>query len=130
MEITENIKVFFKQDLDSLVAHSGRYKRDLTADRVDSLNTIDKTIATKEIAFAENVTWCVGKAIQACSIKSRKILTGVYLLDQLNKTVMKEIGYGQSRYWELKQIALDEFMENFDAYQKEIGLEPFIKLVK
>lgn len=130
MEVTENLKVFFKQDLNSLVAHSGRYKRDLTADRVDSLTTIDKTIATREIAFAENVTWCVGKAIQACSIKSRKILTGVYLLDQLNKPVMKEIGYGQSRYWELKQIALDEFMENFAAYQKEIGLEPYIKLVK
>lgn len=130
MEVTENLKVFFKQDLNSLVAHSGRYKRDLTADRVDSLTTIDKTIATREIAFAENVTWCVGKAIQACSIKSRKILTGVYLLDQLNKTVMKEIGYGQSRHWELKQIALDEFMENFAAYQKEIGLEPYIKLVK
>lgn len=130
MEVSENLKVFFKQDLNSLVAHSGRYKRDLTADRVDSLTTIDKTIATREIAFAENVTWCVGKAIQACSIKSRKILTGVYLLDQLNKTVMKEIGYGQSRYWELKQIALDEFMENFAAYQKEIGLEPYIKLVE
>lgn len=130
MEVTENLKVFFKQDLNSLVAHSGRYKRDLTADRVDSLTTIDKTIATREIAFAENVTWCVGKAIQACSIKSRKIPTGVYLLDQLNKTVMKEIGYGQSRYWELKQIALDEFMENFAAYQKEIGPEPYIKLVK
>lgn len=43
---------------------------------------------------------------------------------------MKEIGYGQSRYWELKQIALDEFMDNFAKYQKQIGLEPAFKLVK
>lgn len=130
MEITENIKVFFKQELDSLVAHSGRYKRDLTADRVDSLTTIDKTIATKEIAFAENATWCVGKAIQACSDKSRVILTSVYLLEQSNKTVMTEIGYGQTRYYELKQIAIDEFIDNFAKFQKRIGVELYIKLVK
>ncbi len=31
---------------------------------------------------------------------------------------MKEIRYGQSRYWKLKQMALDEFMESFTEYQK------------
>ncbi|BDR60341.1 hypothetical protein [Lactobacillus xylocopicola] len=126
----ETVRVFLKHDLGIFAIRSGRRKTDLLADKVDHLTTVNVERTTENIAFAENVTWCVGKAIQACSIKSRKILTGVYLLDQLNKTVMKEIGYGQSRYWELKQIALDEFMENFAAYQKEIGLEPYIKLVK
>lgn len=130
MEVTENLKVSLKQDLNMLVAHSARYKTDLTADKVDNLTTMDKTIVTEEIAFAENVTWCVGKAIQACSIKSKKILTGVYLFGHTNKEVMEEMGYSKSRYWELKQIAMNEFMENFAIYQKNIDIEPFIKLVK
>ena len=130
MEVTEYLKVFLKQDLDMFVAHSARYKTDLTADKVDNLTTMDKTIVTEEIAFAENVTWCVGKAIQACSIKSKKILTGVYLFDHTNKEVMKKMGYGKTRYWELKQIAINEFMKNFATYQKKIGIEPFVKLVK
>lgn len=118
MEVTEYLKVFLKQDLDMFVAHSARYKTDFTADKVDNLTTMDKTIVTEEIAFAENVTWCVGKAIQACSIKSKKILTGVYLFDHTNKEVMKKMGYGKTRYWELKQIAINEFMKNFATYQK------------
>ena len=126
----ETVRVFLKHDLGIFAIRSGRRKTDLSADKVDHLTTVAAERTTENIAFAEKVTWCAGKAIQACSDKSRKILTGVYLLDQLNKTVMKEIGYGQSRYWELKQKALDEFMENFAAYQKEIGLEPYIKLVK
>ena len=96
----------------------------LVSEKVDKLTTFDAKRTT------EKITWCIGKAIQAYSDKSRKILTSVYLLDHLNKTAMKEIGYGQSRYWELKQKALDEFMENFAEYQKKIGLEPYIKLIK
>ncbi|KGG55200.1 hypothetical protein [Lactobacillus sp. wkB10] len=130
MEVTENLKVFLKQDLDMFVAHSGRHKTDLTADKIDNLTTMDKVIATEEITFAENVTWCVGKAIQKCSIKSKRILTGVYLFDHTNKEVMKKMGYGKTRYWELKQIAINEFMKNFAIYQKKIDIEPFIKLVK
>ena len=118
MEVTENLKIFLKQDLDMFVAHSGRHKTDLTADKIDNLTTMDKVIATEEITFAENVTWCVGKAIQKCSIKSKKILTGVYLFDHTNKEVMKKMGYGKTRYWELKQIAINEFMKNFATYQK------------
>lgn len=74
----------------------------LVSDKVDKLTTLEAKRTTKKIVFAENITWCINKAIQACSDKSRKILTRVYLLDHLNKTAMKKIGYGQSRYWELK----------------------------
>lgn len=127
---TENVRVFLKCDTVKFVNCSGRRKTDLVSDKVDKLTTFDAKHTTKKIVFAENITWCIGKAIQRCSIKSRKILTSVYLLDHLNKTAMKEIGYGQSRYWELKQMALDEFMKNFAEYQKKIGLEPYIKLIK
>ena len=126
----EKVRVFLKRDLGKFVIWSGRRKTDLVSDKVDKLTTLDAKRTTKKIVFAENITWCIGKAIQSCSDKSRKILTSVYLLDHLNKTAMKEIGYGQSRYWELKQRALDEFMENFATYQKKIGLKPYIKLVK
>lgn len=126
----EKVRVFLKRDLGKFVIWSGRRKTDLVSDKVDKLTNLDAKRTTKKIVFAENITWCMGKAIQACSDKSRKILTSLYLLDHLNKTAMKEIGYGQSRYWELKQKALDEFMENFAAYQKKIGLEPYIKLFK
>ena len=109
----EKVRIFLKRDLGKFVIWSGRRKTDLVSDKVDKLTTLDAKRTTKKIAFAENITWCIGKAIQACSDKSRKILTSVYLLDHLNKTAMKEIGYGQSRYWELKQ---KEFMENFAEY--------------
>lgn len=52
------------------------------------------------------------------------------LAKELNKQVMVEMGYGSTRYFELKHIALCEFMENFAAHQKEINLEAYIKLVK
>ena len=42
---------------------------------------------------------------------------------------MKKMGYGKTRYWELKQIAINEFMKNFATYQKKIGIEPFVKLI-
>lgn len=124
----ENVRVFLKRDLDIFAIHSGRHKKDLVADNLDKLTTFN--VDVPKIKYAEKLTTCVGKAIAACSDKSLKILTSVYLLGHLNRIVMKEIGYGQSRYWELKQIALDEFMENFAKYQKQIDLESFIKLVK
>lgn len=40
------------------------------------------------------------------------------------------MGYGRARYYQLKRIALDEFMDNFVKYQKQIGLESAFKLVK
>lgn len=120
----EKVRVFLKRDLGKFVIWSGRRKTDLVSDKVDKLTTLDAKRTTKKIVFAENITWCIGKAIQACSDKSRKILTSVYLLDHLNKTAMKEIGYGQSRYWELKQIALDKFMQNFVGYLKNDRFGP------
>ncbi len=124
----ENVRVFLKRDLGIFAIHAGRHKKGLTADHLDQLTTFN--VDVPKIKYAEKLTTCVGKAIAACSDKSRKILTSVYLLDHLNRIAMKEIGYGQSRYWELKQIALDEFMDNFAKYQKQIGLEPAFKLVK
>lgn len=121
----ENVRVFLKRDLDIFAIHSGRHKKDLVADKLTTFN-----VDVPKIKYAEKLTTCVGKAIAAYSDKSLKILTSVYLLGHLNRIVMKEIGYGQSRYWELKQIVLDEFTENFAKYQKQIDLEPFIKLVK
>ena len=120
----EKVRVFLKRDLRKFVIWSGRRKTDLVSDKVDKLTTLDAKRTTKKIVFAENITWCIGKAIQACSDKSRKILTSVYLHDHLNKTAMKEIGYGQSRYWELKQIALDKFMQNFVGYLKNDRFGP------
>ena len=124
MIYTESVRVFLKRELAMFVIWSGRRKTDLVSDKVDKLTTLDAKRTTKKIVFAENITWCIGKAIQACSDKSRKILTSVYLLDHLNKTAMKEIGYGQSRYWELKQIALDKFMQNFVGYLKNDRFGP------
>lgn len=115
---TENVRIFLKHDIGKFVNWSGRRKTNLVSDKIDKLTTLGAKHTAKKIAFVENTTWCIGKAVQACSDKSRKILTSVYLLDHLNKTAMKEIGYGQSRYWELKQMALDEFKESVDAYRK------------
>ena len=43
---------------------------------------------------------------------------------------MKEVGYKKSRYWDLKHIAIDEFMDNFAKVQKEMNLNPSFKLIK
>ena len=58
------------------------------------------------------------------------MLTGVYILDKLNRVVMRDAGYKQSRYFDLKHIAIDEFMENFAKIQKEMNLNPSFKLIK
>lgn len=37
---------------------------------------------------------------------------------QSRKKAMKEIGYNQSRYWKLKKLAFEKFMQSFAEYQK------------
>ena len=54
----------------------------------------------------------------------------MYILDKTNREVMKEVGYKKSRYWDLKHIAIDEFMDDFAKAQKEMNLKPSFKLIK
>ena len=44
------------------------------------------------------------------------------LAKELNKQVMVEMGYGSTRYFELKHIALCEFAKNFEKYLKKYGI--------
>ncbi|CAM3140730.1 phage transcriptional regulator, ArpU family [Lactobacillus bombicola] len=119
---TDEVKDFFKHDLDHLLALCNRHRRDLLADNVDQLPVLTEERTDEDIAYAGKITWVVGKAIQACSVKSRKILTDAYLKRQLDKITMVEMGYSQARYYQLKQIALIEFADNFTAYLKEMGV--------
>lgn len=111
----KEVKAYLKNDLNHYLAQRNRHRSDLLADKVDRLTTLAKELTT-EIAYAENLTLATSKAIQACSDKSRTILTKVYLQKELNKQVMVEMGYGSTRYFELKHIALCEFMENFATH--------------
>ena len=43
---------------------------------------------------------------------------------------MRDVGYKQSRYYDLKHTAIDEFMENFAKTQKSMNLNPSFKLIK
>ena len=54
----------------------------------------------------------------------------MYIFDNPNRVVMKEVGYKKSRYWDLKRIATDEFVVNFDKIQKSMNLNPSFKLIK
>lgn len=119
---TDEVKDLFKHDLDHLLALCNRHRRDLLADNVDHLPVLAEERTDEDIAYAGKITWAVGKAIQACSVKSRKILTDAYLKRQLDKKVMVEMGYGSTRYYELKQLALAEFSKNFTPYLKEMSI--------
>lgn len=119
---TDEVKDLFKHDLDHLLVLCNRHRRDLLADNVDHLPALSEEHTAKEIVYAGKLTWAVGKAIQACSAKSRKILTDAYLKRQLDKIIMVEMGYGSTRYYELKQLALAEISKNFTPYLKEMGI--------
>lgn len=119
---TDEVKDLFKHDLDHLLALCNRHRRDLLADNVDHLPVLTEERTDKDIAYAGKITWAVGKAIQACSVKSRRILTDAYLKRQLDKITMVEMGYGSTRYYELKQLALAEFSKNFTPYLKEMAI--------
>ena len=54
----------------------------------------------------------------------------MYIFDKPNHVVMRDVGYKQSRYYDLKHIAIDEFMANFAKIQKSINLNPLFKLIK
>lgn len=119
---TDEVKDLFKHDLDYFLALCNRHRRDLLADNVDRLSALSEERTAKDIVYAGKITWAVGKAIQACSVKSRKILTDAYLKRQLDKITMVEMGYGSTRYYELKQLALAEFSKNFTPYLKEMAI--------
>lgn len=119
---TDEVKDLFKHDLDHLLALCNWHRRDLLTDNVDQLPALSEERTAKDIFYAGKITWAVGKAIQACSVKSRKILTDAYLKRQLDKITMVEMGYGSTRYYELKQLALTEFSKNFTSYLKEMGI--------
>ena len=127
MEYKEDVRTFLKRDLSVFAARSGQHKAELVKgprDRFKGIKTNDR------IEYAKNITTCAFKAINACSDKSRKILTGVYILDKTNREVIKKVGYKKSRYWDLKHIAIDEFIDNFAKAQKEMNLKPSFKLIK
>ena len=127
MEYKEDVRTFLKRDLGVFAVRSGQHKADLVKVPVDRFKGIK---INKRIEYAKNITACIIKAIKACSEKSRKILTGVYIFDKPNRVVMRDVGYKQSRYYDLKHIAIDEFMENFVKDQKEMNLNPSFKLTK
>ena len=127
MEYKEDVRTFLKRDLGVFAVRSGQHKADLVKVPVDRFKGIK---INKRIEYAKNITVCIIKAIKACSEKSRKILTGVYIFDKPNRVVMRDVGYKQSRYYDLKHIAIDEFMENFVKDQKEMNLNPSFKLTK
>ena len=127
MEYKEDVRTFLKRDLGVFAVRSGQNKADL----IKRTKDIFKGIKTNNrIEYAKNITTCTVKAIKACSEKSRRILTGVYILDKPNRVVMRDVGYKQSRYYDLKHIAIDEFIENFAKIQKEMNLNPSFKLIK
>ena len=127
MEYKEDVRTFLKRDLGVFAVRSGQHKADL----IKGLKDIFKGVKTNNrIEYAKNITTCAFKAINACSDKSRKILTGVYILDKPNRVVMKDVGYKQSRYYDLKHIAIDEFIANFAKIQKSMNLNPSFKLIK
>ena len=127
MEYKEDVRTFLKRDLGVFAVRPGQNKVDL----IKGTKDIFKGVKTNNrIEYAKNITTCTVKAIKACSEKSRKILTGVYIFDKPNRVVMRDVGYKQSRYYDLKHIAIDEFMENFAKIQKEMNLNPSFKLTK
>ena len=127
MEYKEDVRTFLKRDLGVFAVRSGQHKVDL----IKGTKDIFKGVKTNNrIEYAKNITTYTIKAIKACSEKSRKILTGVYIFDKPNRVVMRDVGYKQSRYYDLKHIAIDEFMENFDKVQKEMNLNPSFMLIK
>ncbi len=127
MKYKEGVRAFLKRDFSVFTARSGQRKADLVKGPIDRFKGIK---INKRIEYAKNITACIIKAIKACSEKSRKILTGVYIFDKPNRVVITDVGYKQSRYYDLKHIAIDEFMENFAKIQKEMNLNPSFKLIK
>ena len=127
MEYKEDVRTFLKRDFSVFTARSGQHKADLVKGPIDRFKGV-KT--NNRIEYAKNITTCIMKAIKACSEKSRRILTEVYILDKPNRLVMRDVGYKQSRYYDIKHIAIDEFMENFAKIQKKMNLNPSFKLIK
>ena len=127
MKYKEDVRTFLKRDFSVFAARSGQHKADLVKGPVDRFKGV-KT--NNRIEYAKNITTCTVKAIKACSEKSRKILTGVYIFDKPNRVVITDVGYKQSRYYDLKHIAIDEFMANFAKTQKSMNLNPSFKLIK
>ena len=127
MEYKEDVRTFLKRDFSVFAARSGQHKADLVKGPVDRFKGV-KT--NNRIEYAKNITTCIMKAIKACSEKSRRILTEVYILDKPNRLVMRDVGYKQSRYYDIKHIAIDEFMENFAKIQNKMNLNPSFKLIK
>ena len=127
MEYKEDVRNFLKRDFSVFTARSGQHKADLVKGPIDRFKGV-KT--NNRIEYAKNITTCIMKAIKACSEKSRRILTEVYILDKPNRVVMRDVGYKQSRYYDIKHIAIDEFMENFAKIQNKMNLNPSFKLIK
>jgi len=127
MEYKEDVRNFLKRDFSVFTARSGQHKADLVKGPIDRFKGV-KT--NNRIEYAKNITTCIMKAIKACSEKSRRILTEVYILDKPNRLVMRDVGYKQSRYYDIKHIAIDEFMENFAKIQNKMNLNPSFKLIK
>ena len=127
MEYKEDVRNFLKRDFSVFAARSGQHKADLVKGPIDRFKGV-KT--NNRIEYAKNITTCIMKAIKACSEKSRRILTEVYILDKPNRVVMRDVGYKQSRYYDIKHIAIDEFMENFAKIQNKMNLNPSFKLIK
>ena len=127
MEYKEDVRTFLKRDFSVFTSRSGQHKADLVKGPIDRFKGV-KT--NNRIEYAKNITTCIMKAIKACSEKSRRILTEVYILDKPNRVVMRDVGYKQSRYYDIKHIAIDEFMENFAKIQNKMNLNPSFKLIK
>lgn len=121
--INRKAKQFFKYDLRTFLAQSGRHYSDIL--RLNkNLTSLHPTIQDNRIRYAEIITLCANKAFLKLDKSSQHILTSLYLDGKKNMDMMQELNKKPWSYCMFKDAIYKEFAKYFAYYQKESNISP------
>ncbi|MBB1069205.1 hypothetical protein H5S40_03430 [Limosilactobacillus sp. RRLNB_1_1] len=128
---TDNVRYFFGDEYNRLCRLAGGGIT-LTSPQIDGMpratatgNSTEKQMI--EVANYHLLVETVTKALNACSVQSRRILIDKFIRNEKDWVVAEKVGYSKTRYYHYLKAACCEFADTLEHYTSLLGDEELIE---
>lgn len=122
---TDNVRYFFKDEYTRLCRLAGGGIK-LTSPQIDGMprasaagNSMENQMV--KVANYHLLVETIAQALNACSLRSRRILIAKFIQNKKDWEVANQIGYEKTRYYHYLKIACSEFADTLERYTSLLG---------
>lgn len=122
---TDNVRYFFKDEYERLCRLAGGGIK-LTSPQIDGMprataagNSMENQMV--KVANYHLLVETIAQALNACSLRSRRILIAKFIQNKNDREIANQIGYEKTRYYHYLKIACSEFADTLERYTSLLG---------